>query len=361
MIKSDPFHLKKAATGLLWCLSIIIYPELFNEYKKLVYSLMDRKRIIKILAVLVSLALVIFLLAQIQLGDVIAALSAIDPGYIILGFIIYMCSFYIQALRFRVLLRDEVTVSDLFNIVCVHTFINKLLPARTGEVSYIYLVKKVCQRSTGDGIASLLAARIFDFLILSIFFLISIALLENVPAQISDILMVIQILLILLIITLLLVLYFDEQFLQVIYRIIGRFRLDRYKKVQYLIKIADDTIQSYKVIKTRHILWKTFTTTLGTWLVMYVFYGILLYSFNIRVPLPVISLIVSVVAVLPLLPIYAIGGFGTTEVTTTAFLIAFGISSETAIVASFGVHIIGLIYGAIAGLYGLWRMNWKIL
>jgi hypothetical protein len=322
---------------------------------------MDRQRIIKIIAVLVSLALVFLLLSQIQLGDVIASLSAIDPVYIILGFIIYLCSFYIQAIRFRVLLQEEVPVSDLFNIVCIHTFINKLLPARTGEVSYIYLVKKMCRRSTGDGIASLVAARIFDFLILSIFFLFSIALLENIPAQISDILLIIQVLLIILIITLLLVLYFDEQFLHILYRFIEAFRLDRYKKVQYLIKIADETIQSYKVMKTHHILWKTFATTLGTWLVMYLFYGILLYSFSIRVPFPVISLIVSVVAVLPLLPIYAIGGFGTTEVTTTAFLIAFGVSSETAIVASFGVHIIGLIYGAIAGLYGLWRMNWKIL
>jgi glycosyltransferase 2 family protein len=323
---------------------------------------MDRQRIIKkIIAVLISLALVILLLSQIHLGDVIASFSAINPVFIIIGFVVYICSFYINALRFHFLLRKEVKVSDLFNIVCVHTFMNNLLPARTGEVSYIYLIKKVCRISTGEGIASLATARIFDFLILSIFFLFSIVFLENIPAQISYILLIIQILLIILIITLLLFLYFDEQFLQILYHFIGRFRLDRYKKVQYLTRIADETIQSYKVMKTHHILWNTLATTIGEWLVMYLLYGIFLYSFNIRIPLPAIILIVSVSAVLPLLPIYAIGGFGTTELTVTAFLIAFGVSSETAIVVSFGTHILGLIYCSLTGIYGMWKINFKAL
>jgi hypothetical protein len=290
---------------------------------------------------------------------VIASISAIDPVYIILGFIVYLCSFIIQALRFQVLLRNEVKLPDLFNIVCVHTFINNLLPARTGEVSYIYLVKKICHRSTGEGITSLITARIFDFLILSLFFLISISLLKDVPAQINDFLLVIQVLLILAIITLVLVLYFDERFLHFIYQFITKFKLNRYKIMQNLIKIVDETIQSYKVIKTQHILWKIFTLTIGTWLIMYLLYGIILYSFNIRIPFPAIILIVSVSAVLPLLPIYAIGGFGTTEVTITAFLIAFGVSSETAIVVSFGAHIIGFIYSSLAGIFGLWKINWK--
>jgi len=315
--------------------------------------MIDKRRIVNWVAILVSVTLVILLISQINMGAVITALSAVNPLFLILGFLVYIGSFFIQALRFQGLLREELQLSDIFNIVCVHTFINKLLPARTGEVSYIYLVNNVCQRSTGDGIASLITVRIFDFLVLSIFFVFSIGLLGNVPVQISSILPVIQGLLILVVITLVLVLYFDERFLHVIYSFIEKFKLNRYRYVQSLIKIADETIQSYKVMKKQHILWKTFTLTLGTWLMMLLFYGILLYAFDIRIPVSAVFLIISVVAVLPLLPIYAIGGFGTTEVTTTVFLMAFGINGETAIIASFGIHIVGLTYSVIAGFYGI--------
>jgi len=64
-----------------------------------------------------------------------------------------------------------VGIRDLFKIVCVHNMMNNLLPARTGEVSYIYLINKVHERDISEGIATLVVARVFDFIVISgIFF-----------------------------------------------------------------------------------------------------------------------------------------------------------------------------------------------
>jgi len=103
---------------------------------------MKRENISKILAVVITIALVAILLSQIRIADVIATLAGIDPLYLIAGFVLYVCSYFFRALRFHILLNGEVGLWDLFNIVCVHNMMNNILPARTGELSYIYLLKR---------------------------------------------------------------------------------------------------------------------------------------------------------------------------------------------------------------------------
>ncbi len=67
---------------------------------------------------------------------------------------------------------------------------NNLLPARTGELSYVYLLKTEQKITTGEGLATLVIARIFDFIIISIFFLPLFLFIKNLTA---DFLIVIEI------------------------------------------------------------------------------------------------------------------------------------------------------------------------
>lgn len=101
---------------------------------------MKRELIAKISAVVITIVLVAVLLSQVSIGDVAKTLASIDLVYLIIGFILYLSSYFFRALRFHILLNNKVSIKDLFSIVCVHNMANNILPARTGEVFVIYVV-----------------------------------------------------------------------------------------------------------------------------------------------------------------------------------------------------------------------------
>ena len=147
----------------------------------------------KYIALLITIFLVVLLFTQVSVQNVIYTLIHINPAYLLAGFALYTCSYLFRAWRFRILLDDKVTMKDLFHIECVHNMMNNLLPARTGELSYIYLLKKVPNRTTGEGLATLVVARIFDFIALAILFFAAVILIKNIPIFIQNALWIIAI------------------------------------------------------------------------------------------------------------------------------------------------------------------------
>ncbi|NAS89698.1 hypothetical protein C4E24_08220 [ANME-1 cluster archaeon AG-394-G21] len=128
-------------------------------------------KIAKISAVVITIVLAAVLLSQIEVNEVITTLASVDPLHVIAGFVLYTCSYFLRAFRFHILVNKKVKIRDLFNIVCVHNMLNNILPARTGELSYIYLLKKLHNKKTGEGIATLFVARVFDFITISLLFI----------------------------------------------------------------------------------------------------------------------------------------------------------------------------------------------
>ena len=88
---------------------------------------MKKQTIAKILAVVVTTGLVAILLSQINLSDIVTTLTRIDPIYIIIGFTLYLSSYFFRALRFHILLNNKVSIKHLFSIVCVHNMANNIL------------------------------------------------------------------------------------------------------------------------------------------------------------------------------------------------------------------------------------------
>lgn len=124
--------------------------------------------------IVITVILVAILLSQIELIYVFKAVKNISPIWLIIGFILYNFCYFFRALRFHILLDRKISIKDLFFIVSLHNMTNSLLPARTGELSYIYLVKKSGDISTTKGVATLAIARVLDFVTITIIFIVSI-------------------------------------------------------------------------------------------------------------------------------------------------------------------------------------------
>lgn len=67
--------------------------------------------------------------------------EALNPLYIGVGFTLYAFSSFLRAYRWHLMIKD-INMKDFFLINNVHIFLNNILPARTGEFSFFYMLKK---------------------------------------------------------------------------------------------------------------------------------------------------------------------------------------------------------------------------
>ena len=320
-------------------------------------------KLVKIFAVVITIVLAAVLLSQIEVNAVITALASVDPLHVIAGFVLYACSYFLRALRFHILLNKKVKIRDLFNIVCVHNMLNNILPARTGELSYIYLLKKLHNKKTGEGIATLFVARVFDFITISLLFIGSAFVIQDLSEIIMKLVWVITLFLGTITIFLIALLYSGQSFFKSVKRFCERFHWDKRYFVDYLLRKGEETAECSEKIKTsgKVIGIALILNSFGIWLSLYSFNYILVGAMNINLSYCSIVFASTFAVFTTVLPIQGIGGFGTLESGWTVGFIAVGLTKEVAISSGFGYHIILLVYFLILGCYGSVMIKFKKL
>ena len=294
-------------------------------------------------AVLISAVLIAILLSQVQIADIIVTIAKIDIPYLIAGFILYACSYLFRALRFYALLHGRIGLRDLFSIVCIHNMMNNLLPARTGELSYIYLVRH--RIAVSDGIASLIIARVFDLIAISTLFFIAAISAQNLPDAISRFLPYIATLMLIAISSLLLIAY-KGLFVQNL-----RYR-PKIKILKYLAEKLEEIVRSFDMIKSRGVVINCFFLSLAVWLSQYFVAYFLLKAMDIHISLGVVILGSTFSIFANLLPIPSIGAFGVYESTWSLAFTLLGFERSVAISSAFVTHIGTFLYFLILGIYG---------
>lgn len=313
---------------------------------------MNYKLLVKIFTVLITIVLVALLLTQINQGDVIKTLKNINSIYLIAGFILYTCSNFFRAWRFYILLNAEVQLHDLFNIECLHNAINNILPARTGELSYIYLLKKINNKTIGDGVATLVVARIFDFIALIILFFISIVLIKNIPAIIMNALWIIAIFAIFLLMVLVILLTQGKKFVIHVQKTAESLHCENNYWVNYLIRKGFEITESLDKIQMKKCIAGLITSSLLVWGFNYFVVYLIMMAMNFQISILLVILGGTFILLTTVLPIQGIAGFGTTEAIWTLVFIPLGLSLDQAIISGFCYHIVIILYFTILGIYG---------
>ena len=307
----------------------------------------------KIFAFIISFLLVLFLFSQIESAELIKIFIELNPLYLVAGFFIYILAYMFRALRFYLLLNKEVRLRDLFNIVCVHNMVNNILPARTGELSYILLLGKLHHKKSGEGIASLFIARVFDLITISSLFFISIFVVKDIPDVMMKAIVGIALFLAFIVILTITLLFFGESFLENIKRFIKFIHLDK-PFIHFAFKKGEETIQGFEKIKTNGMM--TFMALMiisfSIWLSLYLFGYLLVIAMGIHLSYFTVLMASTFAVFTTLLPIQGIAGFGTMEGGWALGFIAIGLSKEVAISSGFGYHIITLIFLFTLGSYG---------
>lgn len=316
---------------------------------------MEIKKII--IPVIITVVLVVILLSQIKIKHIFTTISTISPEWILVGFVLYIFSYFLRALRFNILLDGKVSVKDLFAIVSVHNMVNNILPARTGELSYVYLLKKTKSVPVGEGIATLMIARIFDFIVISMLFFVSVMNIKELPVVISNILLIIAAFLVLLVLILISLAYHGNKFMGIIDKTAIRLNLDKINVVNFLIKKGKETTESFGIIQSRKVILYCFLFSILVWGFNYLLAYILLNGMNISLVFWKVIVGSTLSVFTTILPIQSMGGLGVYEGAWAIGFMSLGISKEVAIASGFGIHIILFIYFLILGSIGMLKIK----
>lgn len=302
------------------------------------------------LALLISVFILFFLFKIVNISDILFALKKIPVVMILLSGMFYLLSYVFRVIRFKTLNKTRIGFKSLFIVVCLHNFFNNILPARIGELSYIYLLKKR-KIPISQAAASLLIARLLDLLfILMIILAIIPFFLKGMKIYWFQIVALIIILIA--VITLpFLIMRFKKLLTNILLRILLLMNLNESRIKKIIIK-AEEMIDSLDIIKSKRVFLKSGISTLLIIASQYLFFYFILLGLGVNLNSLKIIMAVAIVFIIYIFPVQGVVGFGTYEGAWAISLIFLGISKEPAVTAGFVMHIIQIVFFVALGILG---------
>ena len=298
------------------------------------------KRIL--LSLFITAIILYVLLSQISLKDLYALFITMNPVWIFLGAASYFLALLFRALRFKWLIHSKaISLSELFRITAFYHLSLMVLPSKLGELSYPYFLTKIGGMNMTEGLASLIASRIYDlFIILLVFFFACI----GFQSFFKDNLFLILLLVCLLITFIFLAFFYMSTCLRWISNILKKISKMTHsgnsKSFLWVQRKMNEMAEDFYAIKDQKSYFPVSLTSLASWgMIFWTFYAFL-RGFGIGISFLQMIFGSTVGVIANALPISGIGNWGTLEAGWTAGFLMVGLSKEKAIATGFGIHIL---------------------
>ena len=320
---------------------------------------MNRKqlqRVTKIgLPTVLAVIITYFLLKEIDLQQIPQTLGRLSIKALLIGFTCYCVLVLAKALRFRALLNLNSSVYRIFPILALHTFWGNILPMRTGDVSYVYLMQRRQKVDATQGIASLLVASLIDLILLIGLVIATAWLLRDalrdtflgafffiMPLLTGSGLIAVVV------------------FVSVAPNVCMKFadlcaapllRLEK-RPVSWIVSKGMLVLQELTAFRSNRRFLEVWLYSVLCLVIRFGFQCYLVIEMGVDVPILQVLFALAYTNVFNLLPVQTVGNFGTTEFPFVWLLTHFGTSVEVATVTGFSLHILILIYCLPLGVYG---------
>lgn len=309
-----------------------------------------RSRLRLLLTLALGLALVAaFVLALDDPAKALATIRGLDPRLIALGLAAYAITYAFRAVRFRLLLSVRPPPLDLFAVMGVHNLFNMLLPARTGELSYVWLAHRRWGAPLPEATASLLLARVYDMAGIGLFFC---AALLAATAERGSVLFAGCALVLASIAAIVALVPLTKLFAAVVRRVL-RSRSDG-PRVGRMLAALDRMVDSFAQMNRRRTAAWVFLVTEAQWLATFATcYAILRACPGVGAfPFTASILGSTGLSVALILPINPVGNVGTFQAGWIAGYMLAGMDRDLAIATSLAAHVAILAFAVVLGLLG---------
>jgi uncharacterized protein (TIRG00374 family) len=303
------------------------------------------------ISILITVGIIFILFTQISINDLYALLKSINPLWAILGLAGYLLAILFRALRYKWLIHSmDIPLSDLFRISVFYNLSLMVLPSKLGELSYPYLLNKISGMSMTEGLASLIASRVYDFFIILMIFLFSSIGFQGFFR--------INLFFIILFATLsiglvLLAFFYMSHLLGWISNLFGRISgwtgAKNSKSLQWGQKKIQEMAEDFYAIKARRTYLSVTLTSLASWAMVFWMFYAFLRGFGIEISLLKVVFGSTVAIITNALPVSGIGNWGMLEVGWAAGFLMVGLPKGKAIASGFGVHILVFVICVVTG------------
>ncbi len=307
--------------------------------------------------------LVYYLLSKIEISQIKSAFLGMYKPTLIAALAIMLLSNLFRAYRKKILVgSDRIGMGDMFLVAMIRNAFNMVLPARTGELSYVYVLTKRFRFPLEIGVSTLMVVMIFDLVIVFSIILISVIIVGINTYAISSV-SVILIAIALLAVSLL-VLFFLSNIIDlvlIIYsKILDSFKVQEKRLIYRIYSKLLDINNNLKKIRRRRIYWKVYLSSIATRLLKFTSYYLIIhailspfgYSFT-DLNYWVILLATIAAEISAVLPTHALAGFGTYEGAFALAFVILGFTEEISIIVGFSYHLVVLLYTVALGILAM--------
>lgn len=301
-----------------------------------------KKKIFNLLKLVVSIALIFFLIKKIGVNDLLETFKKINFDYLLLAFLFTILSFLIQVKRLKTLITSqkiEITFPKLLEFNLISNFFGIFLPTVVGGdvVKMAFLGKHSGKKVKSAGIV-FMDRIVGTYALVSVAFIASIIgrkyLTNQISAYALDVFLVSFVLLIIL-------------NLKPLWKIIWKISLKFKYKFILILKKFIDTIQYYKFNDPSFM--KGFIWSLGFYLSIIVSNYFVSLALGLNINLAIFFVFVPLLSLAGMVPI-SISGLGVRESVSVVFFATLGISANYGVLLSFLPFVFKMLLGFLGGL-----------
>lgn len=316
-----------------------------------------------VIVVCFGIFLVYYLLSRINISDIKQALLGMYKPTLIGALAVLLLSNLFRAYRKNILVgSDRIGMGDMFLVAMIRNAFNMVLPARTGEISYVYVLTRRFMFPLEIGVSTLMVVMIFDLVIVFSLILIAVVIVGINTYTISSI-SVIAVAVVLLAVSLLILFYLSNiiDLVLIVYRkLLARFKVSEKKLIFRIYKKLLDININLRLIKVRRIYWKVYLSSIATRVLKFTSYYLIIHA--ILSPMGytfsdlnywVILLATVAAEISAVLPTHALAGFGTYEGAFALAFIMLGFKENISIIVGFSYHLVVLLFTVILGIIAM--------
>jgi len=299
-----------------------------------------------------GLALIVLLLRQIDPPDVLHLLVGLDLRWLAIGCGWYLLTNGLRAYRFAVLLtmrgwlRPLIMLPEMFAL----SFLNNVLPARAGELSFPYFLYRRHHVAVGESATVLILARIFDFIAVACLYC-AFALLElpNLAVAAARVVGAVAILLLLLTGFLAIAPWLTGRLLGLVRWLVQTNRLAGTRVATHIEQFGQQafaTLARLRHVRTYSLTW---VWSLAIWLSTFAWFAAFLRAVGLPERYPLVVVGATFASLAKAIPFITVGGFGAHEAGWTLGFRLTGMATDTAIASGFAVNILTLLVSVVCG------------
>ena len=272
-----------------------------------------------------------------------------DVSLIILGVIVYVCSYIIRGFRWDYILAPlkKMKLFKSFYYLVFGFFMNNVLPLRLGEFVRAIVAGKKLEISRSGVFATIIVERLMDIIIFIISFFLIAMFVPNIPNWLQKSFILCTVIFGLMFVILFFMSKDEDKFIKILYKFHLPLKINEMIKALFL-KFAS----GLKFFQNKKLVIIVFITSIVIWVIESYAYQLLFLAFGLKLTVIQCLFIIVTTGIATMLPT-APGFIGAIEGVGMIVLGIFGFEETTAFVAMVATHFIEMMAVYLLGIIGM--------